>query len=71
MHVAWYINRALSFIRPYKGECCRKTKLSGDAERKYYKPGKIFRFQNIISAVKGDGSDNSHYDGNLWFHIFS
>ena len=60
--IIWWINRALAFIKPYRGKCTRKITCSGEIERKYYQPGKIFRFQNIISATIGDGYDNSDYD---------
>ncbi len=48
-------------------------------EKDYYQPGKIFRFQNIISAFKTNKEDeikskNTYDDDvnvNVWFHIFS
>lgn len=71
--IIWWINRSLAYIRPYRGVCTRKTVFSGEVEKKYYNPGKIFRFQNIISATKGDGTDNNEFnkDSTLWFHIYS
>ena len=71
--IIWWMNRSLAYIRPYRGVCTRKTMFSGEVERSYYSPGKIFRFQNIISATKGDGTDNDEFnqESNLWFHIFS
>ena len=71
--IIWWINRALAYIKPFRGNCTRKIKCSGEIELNYYQPGKIFRFQNIISATVGDGTDNSDYnDGSvIWFHIFS
>lgn len=58
--ISWWLNRAIAFVRPYIGECCRKTNWSSDAERDYYKPGKIFRFQNIIAAKKGNGEEDEN-----------
>ena len=75
MEITWWINRALAFIKPYRGKCLRKTSFSSDAERAYYQPGKIFRFQNIVSAVKVDKAGKvlgpDEFEGKLWFHIYS
>jgi len=58
---------------PFRGKCTRKIQCSGQVEKNYYQPGKIFRFQNIISATRGDGFDNEDYNEGavIWFHIFS
>lgn len=50
--VHWWIYQALAFLRPYRGECCRKTYVKDENEINYYEPGKIFRFKNITSAYK-------------------
>ena len=71
--IIWWINRALAYLEPFRGKCTRKIQCTGPIERNYYQPGKIFRFQNIISATMGDGLDNSDYNEGsaIWFHIFS
>ena len=49
--ISWWINRALILALPYKGQCTRIIKITNQTEKNYFEMGKIFRFQNIISAT--------------------
>ena len=72
--VAWWINRALlSGVRKFHGKCTRKVQISGTKELSYYRVGKLFRFQNIISAtIDGKGDPSKYSEGtNVHFHIYS
>lgn len=50
----WWLNRALKAAYKYTGYCTRKVTITNKAELAYYTLGKVFRFQNIISATVGD-----------------
>lgn len=71
--VAWWLGRALKAAYRYRGQCTRKVKVSNQNEKEYYQLGKIFRFQNIVSATVGDASQETEYDSeaNVYFHIYS
>lgn len=72
--VTWWINRALlSGVRKFHGKCTRKVLITGNKELAYYQVGKVFRFQNIISANIDGKGDPSQYDqnANVHFHIYS
>lgn len=52
IRIIWWINKAISFIRPYVGLCVRWVYIENQREKDYYQPGKIFKYQNITSAKK-------------------
>ena len=52
--LAWWIERGIMQTRRYFGLCTRTLFIENPAESvelKYYQIGKIFRFQNILSAT--------------------
>ena len=40
--IQWWLNRAISYIKPYIGECTRFVQIDSLNELKYYDCGKIF-----------------------------
>lgn len=77
IRIIWWINKAISFIRPYVGLCIRWVFINNDKERDYYQPGKIFKYRNITSSVKFNPEENESIEKfrrdhhNFCFHIFS
>jgi len=70
----WWLNKALTKLKIYKGECLRYVRVKNKRkEWIYYQPGKIFRFQNMISAnIKNSDMDKKYKrKANLIFHIYS
>ena len=48
--INWWLNKAISFIKPYVGLCVRWVCIENEKEKNYYQPGKIFKYQNITSS---------------------
>ena len=48
--VVYWVNRAIISSIKYRGTCIRKVRSISQNELEYYKHGKVFRFQNILSA---------------------
>lgn len=71
----WWIERALLQVQPFSGLCIRKLKVTNEVELNYYQIGKVFRFQNVISATLAKKADpeeveDNRFDGaNLVFLI--
>lgn len=55
--VFWWINRALNFMKPVKCNCIRTVKVQNKTEYDYYDVGKVFKFKNVIRAIKLDSKD--------------
>lgn len=61
--VVYWLNRAIKCCKPFRGNCIRRVRMP-DEHIPYFQPGKIFRFQNVISALdecKADDSDYAKY----------
>ena len=73
--VVYWVNRAIISSVKYRGTCTRKVKLTKKNELEYYKPGKVFRFQNILSAwipKETNDRDAARYSTrNVTFYIYS
>lgn len=76
----YWVNRAILCSEKYRGTCVRKIMIDPNELEKqieYYKPGKIFRFQNIISAwipkTSNDLQAELYNDDsrNVTFYIYS
>ena len=50
IRIIWWINKAISFIKPYVGLCVRWVCVDNEKEKNYYQPGKVFKYQNITSS---------------------
>lgn len=48
--VVYWVNRTIVSSQKFRGQCIRMVHIANPKEIEYYKPGKVFRFQNIISA---------------------
>jgi len=57
--VTWWLNRAIFASPIYRGECTRKIKTECKNELDFYDVGKVFRFQNVISATKGPSESDT------------
>ena len=55
----WWLNRAIYASEIYHGECTRKIKSEYKNELEFYEIGKIFRFQNVISATVGPSESDT------------
>ena len=74
--LVYWVNRAIIACEKYRGVCCRKVCIVNQIELDYYKPGKVFRFQNILSAwipKERNDKDAAKYNKNrnVTFHIYS
>jgi hypothetical protein len=42
--ICWWINKGLSCIKPYYGECTRMIDIKSTQMIEYYQPGKVFNW---------------------------
>ena len=64
VQMVWsWINLALAYLKPTKGNCIRTVRIQNQSEYNYYHSGKVFSSNNIVSATKLESkSDSNTYE---------
>lgn len=68
--IQWWLNRAISYIKPYIGEVVRYVQIDQENQLKYYQPGKVFQWVNFtVGKIEPYQPTEDDKSKNVVFHI--